>query len=410
MRALIAVTLAICLTAQAWADETIMIGDAPLPVDIAISEEENSPFIGVWTGTWDSWRSHILVVEGIDEEGLYDIVYSVGRGQYGGANWLRDKARDENGTLVFADEGFAARYTLSDTGRLRGIFPTEDRFAVLERQDLSEVLATPTDDWFQIGQREFLLTDIIEDGEAIELAVAIYVPDGDGPFPLALVHHGSTGLGTIERDFEWFFTYDWCADILNTHGWSVAFPQRRGRAQSDGLYDEGFSKDRSQGYSTEAHLSLPGAERALIDANAALAALRERPDVSDAAVLFSGFSRGGVLALMQAGDQPEDAAGVINFAGGWTAETPSGPEINPTLFRRISGFEGTVLSIYGDDDPLYSTDHTKANLAQIDEVGAQSDFHVVSVPGFNTGHWVLWWPLLWEETLVDYLLSIQSRP
>ncbi|MDO6758561.1 hypothetical protein Q4598_20195, partial [Phaeobacter inhibens] len=225
--------------------------------------------------------------------GLFDVIYSVGRSQFGGGNLLRDTAREENGTLVFTDASFAARYMLSDTRRLRGIFPTEDRFAVLERQDLSAVLASPTDDWFQIGQREFLLTDITENGEAIELAVAIYVPDGDGPFPLALFHHGSTGSGTNERDFEWFFTNDWFADVLNAHGWIVAFPQRRGRGGSDGLYDEGFSEDRSQGYSSEARLSLPGAERALIDANAALAVLRERPDVSDDPVLFTGVSRGG---------------------------------------------------------------------------------------------------------------------
>lgn len=410
MRPPFAIALAVFLIGQARADDTIFIGDAPLPVGIEIGEAGTSPFIGVWMGAWDSWRSHILVVEGVDEDGLFDVIYSVGRSQYGGGNWLRDKAREENGTLVFTDDRFAARYTLSDTGRLRGVFPTGDRFAVLERRDLSAVLATPTDDWFQIGKREFLLTDITKGGETIELAVAIYAPDGNGPFPLALFHHGSTGSGTSERDFDWFFTNDWFADVLNAHGWIVAFPQRRGRGGSDGLYDEGFSEDRSQGYSIEAHLSLPGAERALIDANAALAALRERSDVSDDAVLFSGVSRGGVVALMQAGDQPEDTAGVINFVGGWMTESPGDPEINPTLFRRIEGYEGRVLSIYGDDDTFYSIDHSRANLAQIEEVGAESEFHVVTVPEFNSGHWVLWWPLLWEETVEDYLLRVESRP
>ena len=82
-------------------------------------------------GRWDSWRGHILVVEGVDEDGSFDVIYSVGRGQYGGGNWLRGKAHQENDALVFTDDGFAARYRLSDTGRLRGVFPTDDRFAVL---------------------------------------------------------------------------------------------------------------------------------------------------------------------------------------------------------------------------------------------------------------------------------------
>ncbi len=408
MRPLVAIAIVFLLAVQVRAEDTILIGAVPLPTGTEISEAGNSPFVGLWLGRWDSWRHHILVVEGVDEEGLLDVIYSVGRGQHGGGNWFRAKARQENDTLVFTDDGYTARYTISDTGRLRGVYPTEDRFAVLERQDQSAVLATPTDDWFQFGLREFLATDIMESGETIELAVAIYAPDGNGPFPLALVHHGSTGSGTNARDFEWFFTNDWFADVLNAHGWIVAFPQRRGRGGSDGLYDEGFSEDRSQGHSTEARLSLSGADRALIDANAALAALRERADVSDGAVLFSGVSRGGVVALMQAGDQPEDTAGVINFVGGWTTENPGGPEINPTLFRRVEGYEGTVLSIYGEDDPFYSIDHSRANLAQIDEVDAESEFHAVAVPGFNRGHWVMWWPMLWEEVVEDYLHHVES--
>ncbi|MEL7027243.1 MAG: hypothetical protein AAGO57_08460, partial [Pseudomonadota bacterium] len=131
--------------------------------------------------------------------------------------------------------------------------------------------------------------------------------------------------------------------------------------------------------------------------------------VSDARVLFSGVSRGGVVAQMQAGDQPEDTAGVINFVGGWMDESPGDPEINPTLFRRIEGYEGTVLSIYGEDDTFYSIDHSRANLAQLEEVGATSEFHVVTVPEFNRGHWVLWWPVLWEETVEEYLGRVESR-
>ncbi|AUQ74807.1 alpha/beta hydrolase family protein [Phaeobacter piscinae] len=410
MRLFFALAILLPLAGQVRAEDTILIGDAPLPAGIAIGDAGHSPFAGIWVGRWDSWRSHILVVEGLDDDGLLDVIYSVGRDQQGGGNWFRAKARQENGALVFADDDFAARYAVSDTGRLRGIYPTEDHFAVLERQELSAMLAAPTDDWFQLGRREFLMTDMTEDGKPIELAVAMYLPDGDGPFPLALVHHGSTGSGTNPRDFEWFFTHDWFADLLNAHGWVVAFPQRRGRGGSDGLYDEGFSEDRSQGYSTEARLSLPGATRALIDANAALAALRKRPEVSNGAVLFSGVSRGGVVALMQAGDQPEDTAGVINFVGGWMTESPGDPEINPTLFRRVEGFDGTVLSIYGEDDPLYSIDHSRSNLARIEKVGAENEFHIVTVPGFNRGHWVMWWPMLWEEIVSDYLQRIESRP
>jgi hypothetical protein len=50
-------------------------------------------------------------------------------------------------------------------------------------------------------------------------------------------------------------------------------PQRRGRGRSDGLYDEGFSADRRQGYTCDFAKSLSGAERALDDIGAAIGAL-----------------------------------------------------------------------------------------------------------------------------------------
>ena len=52
-------------------------------------------------------------------------------------------------------------------------------------------------------------------------------------------------------------------------GYMVAFPQRRGRGKSEGLYDEGFNVDRSQGYACDPKQSLPGADRALTDIAAA---------------------------------------------------------------------------------------------------------------------------------------------
>ena len=98
------------------------------------------------------------------------------------------------------------------------------------------------------GKSEFLQTELIEDGRPVRLEAVIFKPNGAGPFPLAVINHGSTGGG---RDpavaKQTWFAAD-LADFLNERGWMVAFPQRRGRGKSDGLYDEGFSEDRTLGY------------------------------------------------------------------------------------------------------------------------------------------------------------------
>lgn len=342
----------ICLAGGSSAQGSVFVGDVPLPKDAVTSTPLESAFSGTWVGRWDNRRNHILVVERLDNDGLADVIYAVGSDLNGRGRWFRRKAKIENNTLVFADDGFPAKYSLSTSGRTRGVFADNKGFAILERRELSELISPPEEDWFSIGDVERLETELVEDGRDIELSVVVYRPEGDGPFPLAIIHHGSTGSGKHASDFDQIWANDWLANVLNENGWLVAFPQRRGRGLSDGLYDEGFAEDRSQGYSPKAALSLPGAERALIDANAALAALKKRPDVASGRALLGGQSRGGVVAIMQAGQSPNEVSGVINFVGGWVGENWGDAAINPTLFKRIGSFGGPVLSIYGEQDPF----------------------------------------------------------
>jgi pimeloyl-ACP methyl ester carboxylesterase len=159
-----------------------------------------------------------------------------------------------------------------------------------------------------------------ENGKPVRLEVVLFKPEGEGPFPLLVFNHGSTGTGKLPDRFtrtSWNFGL---ADFFLERGWMVAFPQRRGRGRSDGLYDEGFAPLRGNGYSCDPPRSLPGADRALDDIEAAVGTLLRRPDVSPGPILMGGNSRGGVLSIAYAGKHPEQVLGVINFVGGWISE------------------------------------------------------------------------------------------
>lgn len=395
----------IYLPIGASAQNSVFIGNVPLPEDAAASQSAESPFFGVWVGKWDNRRNHILVVERLKANGLVDVIYAAGSEHNGRGNWLRAEAKIDSDELRFTDESFPVRYSFSATGRMRGVFGDNERFAILERQELPVLLSTPNEDWFSVGDLELLETDLVEDDQNIGLSVMIYSPSGDGPFPLALIHHGSTGTGKGSTLFKEVWSNDWFADILNENGWIAAFPQRRGRGGSDGLYDEGIAEDRSQGYSPNSAISIAGAERALEDANAALVALRQRPIVKSGKTLLAGMSRGGVVAIMQAGHRPNEVSGVINFVGGWVGEGCCDAPINPTLFRRIGSFGGPVISIYGEGDSYYSIEHSRSNLAEMDKLGTNSQLHIVEVPG-HKGHRAMTKPNLWEEVIREYLNSI----
>lgn len=394
------------LITPAQAQNDLRFGDVPLPSDTVSLSTETTPFSGVWTGTWGGWVNHVFIVEALHAGGKADVIYAIGKrgGQPG--RWFRQQAQIDGDRLTLIGGDLSASYQLSPTGRLKGIFGDDGGFAVLEKREFALMQADPQADWWSIGAMQRLKTTLVEDGAAINLNTVIYTPKGDGPFPLALVHHGSTGYGRdpAVRDLVW--SNEWFADMLNARGWLVAFVQRRGRGGSDGLYDEGFGPDRSAGYSPQAKYAIPGADRALRDAQAALVALRARPNIKDSPLLLGGLSRGGVVAIMQAGALPDDVVGVVNFSGGWVAEGWGEDTINPPLFARSGPYAGPVISIYGEDDPFYSIPYSKRNLAAMQAAGAQSRVRVVTLKGAGNGHWAMSVPPLWQAWVGDFLDEI----
>src|SRR5262249_31297169 len=156
-------------------------------------------------------------------------------------------------------------------------------------------------------------TKLQENDKPVRLEVVIDKPPGDGPFPLLVVNHGSTGRGNNPALFTETVSNPELAETFVKKGYMVAFPQRRGRGKSEGLYDEGFNVARPQGYACDPKQSLPGVDRALTDIAAAVEVLRQRPDVAGQPILMAGISRGGILSIAYAGMQPREVAGVINF-------------------------------------------------------------------------------------------------
>jgi len=310
--------------------------------------------------------------------------------------------------LTISEAGFSATYDLNDEG---GLSATYTRGQIVSHAAMTKTdLATQTVPgavvaWTR-GKSEHLLTALIEDGKPVDLEVVIFRPNGAGPFPLAMFNHGSTGNGTNSALFTETLFDVGLADFLNDRGWLVAFPQRRGRGKSDGLYDEGFSADRRQGYTCDFDRSLSGAERALDDIAAAMTSLKQRPDVAPSRVLIGGQSRGGILSVAYAGMHPDQIFGVINFVGGWMGTgCDTASRLNGTLFERGARFGRPTLWLYGHHDPFYDIEHSRNNFASFQSAGGHGTFLEFDVPG-GYGHAVLSAPELWQGPLAEYLRSL----
>jgi dienelactone hydrolase len=395
-----------------------LIDGVPLPADARIAATAGvdaaaqRQWLGAWLGAWGGVLKHILLVESVAPDHTARVVYAIG--DYPAVDirraWSRHVATVSGRRLTVATSAMSATYELTDRDALTATYLRDDirAQAIMARADFAALLKPGAlVDWTG-GKSELLPTELAEDGKPVRLEAALFKPPGAGPFPLAVINHGSTGRGTDPALFtQTWFAVD-LADFLNSRGFMVAFPQRRGRGKSDGLYDEGFFPDRTQGYTCDAERSLAGAERALTDVAAAVAALRRRPDVAPSRLLIGGVSRGGALSVAYAGAHPGQIAGVVNFVGGWLGEgCATAAAVNQSLFARGAGFKKPTLWLYGRRDSFYSMQHSRANFAAFENAGGQGTFLEFDVPR-GDGHFLVGYEQLWSAAVADYVGSLDA--
>lgn len=130
---------------------------------------------------------------------------------------------------------------------------------------------------------------------SVILAGTLTLPEGDGPFPAALLIAGS---GPTDRD-ESIFGHKpfWViADHLTRQGIAVLRTDKRGVGASTGDYEAATSKDFAS------------------DVLAGIAYLKSRNDIDSKHIGLIGHSEGGLVAPMAA-SQTEDVAFLILLAG-----------------------------------------------------------------------------------------------
>lgn len=259
---------------------------------------------------------------------------------------------------------------------------------------------------FAVRVDERAATPFIENGGPVELEVVLFKPRTGERFPLLVFNHGSTGNGSDPAAFGITFTHKGLARFFVQRGWMVAFPQRRGRGRSDGLYDEGFTPDRS-GYSCEFDPAVAGAGRALDDIDAVTDWLRQRPDVDTTQMLLGGTSRGGILSVAFLPRRPDVYLGAVNFVGGWISEGCGDHRaINRTLFLSGATFPGESLWLYAPDDSFYSLDYSRTHFDSFTTAGGLATFETITrAPGLD-GHFLVNDPELWTEAVEDYLAGL----
>ncbi len=126
--------------------------------------------------------------------------------------------------------------------------------------------------------------------QELALGGLLFVPEGDGPFPAAVVIHGS---GTSRRDNGWYLTL---TKHLQNSGIAVLLPDKRGSEQSEGDWRISSFDDLAT------------------DTRAAIEYLRAQQDIPIAGIGVIGMSQGGWIAPLVA-EQVDDLAFLVSMVG-----------------------------------------------------------------------------------------------
>src|SRR5262249_47510441 len=145
-------------------------------------------------------------------------------------------------------------------------------------------------------------------GERLLMHAAVLRPPGPGPFPLAVINHGSIQSQEIRQTYE-LREYPLVSQWFLDRGYAVVLPLRPGHGETGGPYFEDQGRCDTPDYSRAGRRTADSIE-------AALAYMKAQPFVRRSGIVVVGHSAGGWGALALASRNPRAVEAVINFAGG----------------------------------------------------------------------------------------------
>ena len=218
----------------------------------------------------------------------------------------------------------------------------------------------------------------------VNLTATIYRPDGDGPFPLIVLSHGTSPNALERAKIGRYRKIPQIREFVN-RGFAVIVPIRRGFGATGGDYAEYIGKCASPIY-------YEAGRAAGSDIAAAVEYAAKLPFVRPECVILVGQSTGGFSSLAAASMHPRGLIAVINFSGGHggdPAARPGEPCDPQSLSATFAKFSQTikvpVLWHYAENDKFFSPKYVRDWFAAFEEAGGRGRL-VMQSPFGEDGH------------------------
>ena len=228
------------------------------------------------------------------------------------------------------------------------------------------------------------------------LQVTVFTPSGPGPFPLAIMNHGSN---KDERpEFQPRYRHTFSAYYFLSRGYAVALPMMRGYAGSGG-------KLTTHGCDLAA-IGLDAAK----DIRAVIDYMVRQPGIDGSRIIVAGQSFGGWNTLALGTLNVPNVKGLVSFAGGVNASDCNMPASSLSQAAERLGARTHIPSIWfwGDNDQVFPSSTWHAMYQSYRYAGAPAE--LVAYGNFMTdSHNLLGFPeglQIWGPKLDAFLAKV----
>lgn len=250
---------------------------------------------------------------------------------------------------------------------------------------------------------------------AAMMRTLVFKPPGRGPFPLAIVNHGSHENPRRRSKIE-VSVFLPITNWLTRHGYVVALLERPGHGLTGGVYIE------SQGDCDVADFRAAGLATAST-IRQALDYLQTLDIVQRGHVIVIGHSAGGWGVIALASQWAPDVSGIIAFAAGRGGHAYGGQHTNCRTDRLIGAarsFGETAaipsLWLYSENDTYFGPELAQSMFSAFAAGGSEAEFHFLPPLKNNEGHFLMFAASKpWEAILTKFLArktgaKLKSRP
>jgi dienelactone hydrolase len=161
---------------------------------------------------------------------------------------------------------------------------------------------------------------------ASSMSAGVFLPNGDGPFPVLIYSHGRSGTSS-ERAHTRILDVRSHVRYWLSKGFAVVMPIRPGYGETGGddREDSGVTLDifgNCWGRPTFDHAAAAAASAVL----ATIEWVRDEPWADRNRIVLAGASMGGLASIAAAAENPPGVVAYINFSGGTGGDGTRAPE------------------------------------------------------------------------------------